>query len=148
MRTLFLIVLQLAGLWVLNELGYILVGWLHLPVPGNMMGMLLLFILLATGIIRLEWIERASSFLIRHLAFFFIPVAVGLMEFGPLFLKNGPAIIGTVVVSTIVGFLVTYGWSLSFEPNSRTQVSFSVHDTCLFQHGLNYYRSPAKRHYI
>lgn len=128
MRTLFLIALQLAGLWVLNELGYILVGWLHLPVPGNMMGMLLLFILLATGIIRLEWIERASSFLIRHLAFFFIPVAVGLMEFGPLFLKNGPAIIGTVVVSTIVGFLVTGYASQTLEKRKKEKHDERIHN--------------------
>lgn len=128
MRVLLLVALQLVGLWALNELGYILAEWLHLPVPGNVMGMLLLFALLVTGIVRLEWIERAASLLIRHLAFFFIPVAVGLMDFGPLFSKNGPAIIGTVVASTVVGLLVTGYTSQTLEKRKKENHNEHIHN--------------------
>ena len=55
-------------------------SFLNLPIPGNIIGMLLLFVLLLTGIIKLEKIETVSSFLLNHLAFFFIPAGVTLMN--------------------------------------------------------------------
>lgn len=114
MKALFF-VCQLTGLWGLNELGYFITEQLHLPFPGNVMGLLLLFVLLVTDIIKLAWIENAASFLIRHLAFFFIPVAVGLMEVGGLLVMNGVAIMTSLVVSAVVGLLVTSGISQLLE---------------------------------
>lgn len=98
---------QLFCLWLLNQLGYWVVSVLHLPVPGNVMGMLILFILLITGIVRLEWIKQASAFLIKHLAFFFIPIAVGLMDYGDLFVEHGLSIVLALFVSAGVGFWAT-----------------------------------------
>lgn len=109
MKTCLLALMQLAGLWAINEAGYLLAHTLHLPIPGNAIGMIILFALLATGIVRLAWIEQAASFLIRHLAFFFIPVAVGLMNFGGLFTASGPAILIAILISTGLGMLCT-GW--------------------------------------
>ena len=76
--------LQLALLVIVSEIGQWLAAFLRLPIPGNVTGMILLFLLLMTGIIKLEWIEISSNFLIRHLSFFFIPFAVGLMNLGGL----------------------------------------------------------------
>ena len=114
MKALFFL-FQLAGLWGLNELGYFITEQFHLPFPGNVMGLLLLFVLLVTGVIKLSWIESAASFLIRHLAFFFIPVAVGLMEIGGLLMTNGVAIMTALIVSAVIGFLVTGGLSQLLE---------------------------------
>ncbi|MBM4764375.1 murein hydrolase regulator LrgA [Bacillus sp. B15-48] len=102
-----IVIIQLLFLWFLNELGYFLVKTFHLPIPGNVIGMVLLFVLLITGIVKLSWIEEASSFLIKHLAFFFIPIAVGLMNFGPLFLESGLSLLIVVIGSIIVGMYVT-----------------------------------------
>lgn len=101
------VVIQLLILWLLNELGYFLVKVFHLPVPGNVIGMILLFVLLITGVIKLSWVEDASSFLIKHLAFFFIPIAVGLMNFGPLFLQSGLSLLTVVIGSIVIGVYVT-----------------------------------------
>lgn len=121
-------VCQLAILWGLNELGYFITEQLHLPFPGNVMGLLLLFVLLVTGVIKLSWIENAASFLIRHLAFFFIPIAVGLMEVGGLLMTNGIAIITALVVSAVVGFLVTGGLSQLLE-RRKERANKHVRDT-------------------
>ena len=107
MRKMIIIVLQLLVLWFLNELGYFLVNTFHLPVPGNVVGMVILFVLLLTGVMKLSWIDDASSFLIKHLAFFFIPIAVGLMNFGSLFLKNGLSFLIVLIGSIVVGMYVT-----------------------------------------
>lgn len=107
MKKMLIIVSQLFLLWFLNILGYFLVETFHLPVPGNVIGMVILFLLLLTGVVKLDWVENASSILIKHLAFFFIPIAVGLMNFGSLFLKSGLSFVIVIVGSIIVGMYVT-----------------------------------------
>jgi holin-like protein len=66
----------------------------------------MLFALLTFGVIRLEWVEAGASLLVRHLAFFFIPIAVGLMAFEDLFVSHGVAIVVTLIVSAVIGICV------------------------------------------
>ena len=63
--------LQILGLWALNIAGNWVIEKTAVPIPGNLIGMVLLYALLAAGIVKLSWFEPAGSFLIRHLAFFF-----------------------------------------------------------------------------
>lgn len=51
-----------------------------LPIPGNIMGMIILFVLLATNTVKVEKVENLANFFLDHLAFFFIPASVGLMS--------------------------------------------------------------------
>ena len=107
MKFMAVLLAQLLALLLINQAGYAVVSVHHLPVPGNLLGMLFLLILLVTGVVPLRWIEASASLLIRHLAFFFIPIAVGLMAFGELFLDNGLAILLTLVVSAAIGIWVS-----------------------------------------
>ena len=103
MRTLITIAIQIAALLIINGVGYTLATALQLPLPGNLLGMLLLLSLLATGLVPVRWVESSASVLIRHLGFFFVPITVGLMSLGDLFLDNGVAILITLVVSAGIG---------------------------------------------
>jgi holin-like protein len=104
-----ILVLELAGLWVLNKLGYLLVAQLRVPLPGNVAGMLLLFGLLCSGIVPPRLFERSSTLLARHLPFFFVPIAVGLMNLGGTFISEGWLLILVLVASASVGLCAT-GW--------------------------------------
>jgi holin-like protein len=106
MKTTLLLAAQLAALLVINQLGYAVAAALQIPLPGNLLGMLVLLALLATGLVPPRWVEASASLLLRHLAFFFVPITVGLMGFGDLFLANGPAIVVTLIVSAVVGLCV------------------------------------------
>ena len=64
------------GIYILGEL---LSSVLHLPIPGNILGMVILFILLCTKVVKVDNISNVTSFLLDHLSFFFIPAGVGLM---------------------------------------------------------------------
>ncbi len=66
-------------------LGIYLVGELiskgfSLPLPGNIIGMIILLVLLCTKVIKIEKIENISAFFLDHLSFFFIPAGVGLIS--------------------------------------------------------------------
>lgn len=94
---------QLGALALLSEVGYSIADRWGAPVPGNLLGMLILLALLLTGVLKLDWIEAGASLLVRHLAFFFVPITVGLMGFTSLFLDHGWALLATVIASTVVG---------------------------------------------
>lgn len=68
--------LIILGIYLLGEL---LESSLNLPIPGNILGMMILFILLCTNIVKVSNISSITDFLLDHLAFFFIPAGVGLM---------------------------------------------------------------------
>lgn len=108
-KAFFALTLELAGLWAINKIGYVAVARLHVPLPGNVAGMVLLFALLCTGIVPARLFERSSALLARHLAFFFVPIAVGLMDLGPAVISEGWLLLFVLVASAAVGLCVT-GW--------------------------------------
>ncbi|MGH3042244.1 MAG: CidA/LrgA family protein [Gaiellaceae bacterium] len=111
MKKTFAFIVQLIILLIICKLGYYLANLLHLPIPGNVIGMILLFGLLQTKVIKVEWIELTSGFLVKHLAFFFIPISISLMTMGWLFIEFGLPLALTLGVSLIFGFIVS-AWTV------------------------------------
>ncbi len=100
---------QTALLWGVYWVSNRFVTAAGLPVPGNVVGVLLLFTLLCLGVIRLEHVQEAADFLLRHLVFFFIPIAVGLMNWGQVFQDHGLVLLAAIVVSSLLPF-----WAVGF----------------------------------
>lgn len=111
MKKTFAFIAQLIFLLIICKLGYYFANLLHLPIPGNVIGMILLFGLLQTKVIKVEWIELTSGFLVKHLAFFFIPISISLMTMGWLFIEFGLPLALTLGVSLIFGFIVS-AWTV------------------------------------
>lgn len=86
-----------------------IVELIHLPIPGSVLGMILLFVSLSMGIVKLKYIEKAAEYLIKHLALFFVPYAVGLMTYGDLIKTSGWKLLVMIVGSTVIGLVVTSG---------------------------------------
>ena len=61
-------------------LGEVIHTVFHLPLPGSLIGMVLLFIALQMHVIRLDQVKDTADFLLLHLPFFFIPAGVSLMS--------------------------------------------------------------------
>lgn len=97
----------LSLLFGLSTLGNWMVETFSWKVPGSVIGMVLLLVLLVTKVIRVEWIEDSAGFLTKHLAFFFIPIAVGLMAYGTMLKAAGIPLLVTLLVSMGVGMIVT-----------------------------------------
>lgn len=79
----------------------------RIPIPGNVLGMIILLILLVTGIIKLEMIEKISKFLLDHLAFFFVPAAANILNNLELIQSQWLPIMGVILISTVVVMTVT-----------------------------------------
>ena len=69
-------------------------------VSGNIIGMLLLFVLLCAGVVKGETVRPAAKFLLGTMALFFVPFGVGLIDSYEVIMDNAVAIIVATVVST------------------------------------------------
>lgn len=98
---------------VINFVGIIIQNLFHLPLPGTILGMLILFILLWTKILKVESIEKVCDFLILNMIIFFLPPAVELLEYMTL-LKTGFLKILILLVATTVITMIVTGKTVDF----------------------------------
>jgi len=98
--------------------GEIVVRGLALPMPGPVLGMILLLLLLlardrfgllAIGPLRDQGVEQVSKGLLAHLSLLFVPAGVGLVQKLDLVAEHGVAIIAILAVSVVITLLVTVG---------------------------------------
>ncbi len=96
---------QLAVLWAIYWASNWFVTTTGLPIPASVLGVVLLFLLLLSGIVKLSHVQDAADFLLKHLVFFFVCIAVGLMEWGQVFYDYGLTLLLAIVVSSVVPLL-------------------------------------------
>ena len=70
---------QLLIILAISFVGEALKYFLPLPIPASIYGMVLLFILLLTGVVKLDDVQDVGKFLIEIMPVMFIPAGVGLM---------------------------------------------------------------------
>lgn len=83
-------------------LGDLLSFFLHIPVPGNVIGMLLLTIALAGKIVRVEDVKPSSDMLVNNLSLLFVPPGVGLILYFDLLKQELLAIVLSLLLSTLL----------------------------------------------
>ncbi|WP_342504663.1 CidA/LrgA family holin-like protein [Sporosarcina sp. FSL K6-2383] len=87
--------------------GFVLIGnWLqsifHIPLPGSIIGLLLLWLALSLKIVRLQWIETGSYFLLSFIPLFLLPATIGAMDYGHIFVGKGFLLIPITMISTFL----------------------------------------------
>lgn len=75
---------------------------LGLPVPGSVVGMVLLTAALRLGPVPPALVRDAAGLLLRHMGFLFVPAGAGVMRYTGLLRAEWPAILGAGVVSTLL----------------------------------------------
>ncbi len=115
-------------LWGLFELGEWLSSLTNIGIPGSIYGLLILFIGLTSGTIKVKWIYAGASLLIRYMAILFVPVSVGIVQYGDLLKTQGivltvPNIVSTCVTMVIMAFFADYIFSLKSFSRLRKKVA-------------------------
>lgn len=98
LQTLFQIVL-LAGIWLLADTA---VRTLHLPLPANLTGMLLLLACIFLGVVKAQWFSAGARWLLAEMLLFFVPAVVAVVNYQDLLLEDGWRIMVVLVISTIL----------------------------------------------
>lgn len=101
---------QLAIIIGCLAVGEFIVWLTGITIPSSILGMLLLTFLLKVKVIKLEWVETISNFLVKNMGFFFVPPGVALMlYFDIIKAEIGPIVLATAL-STILVLVIT-GWT-------------------------------------
>ena len=98
----------LAWLLLCQSAGEALTRLGHLPLPGPVLGLLLLIALLQWPPVRTA-IGAASDALLAHLSLLFVPVGVGVMTHLGLLSTYGLRLLVAITLSTWIGLAVTAG---------------------------------------
>ena len=88
-------------------LGEVVRHLLNIPIAGNILAMILIFIALKVKLIKLETVKPASDKLIKYMVLFFVPYGVGMMVYLDVIKTNWVSIVVATVSSTIITLYVT-----------------------------------------
>ena len=94
-------------IFIINYIGTIISKTLALPIPGTIIGLLLLFALLYYKIIKLNMIENVANFLLANMTIFFMPPTVKIMDSYQLLQGNFIKFVVLIIVSTVITMGVT-----------------------------------------
>ena len=96
--------------------GEVIVRGLGLPMPGPVVGLVILLLLLlardrfaglARGPLQGDGVEGASHGLLAHLSLLFIPAGVGVVQKLDLIAAHGIAVVAVLALSAVLTLLVT-----------------------------------------
>lgn len=113
----------LAWLLVFQSIGEVLSRFFHLPIPGPVIGMVLLFAALFQPRVR-EPVAQSAQFLLSHLSLLFVPVGVGVMAYFGALAEYGVRLAVVILLSTWIGLAVTAG--VLYALRSRAMASAST----------------------
>ena len=110
-----LVLLQLAGDWIARVV--------HLPIPGSVIGMVLLATGIHLGVIPRRLVRASAELLVRHLALLYVPAGVALILYVALVRREwlpivGGALVSLVSVLAIVGIVADHAERGTREPES------------------------------
>ncbi|MFI7855948.1 MULTISPECIES: CidA/LrgA family protein [Pseudomonas] len=100
-----------------------LAAWLGWPIPGGVMGLGLLLLLFACGVLKPATLQLGAGWLMAEMLLFFIPALMSLLDYGSLVRSEGWRILLVIAVSTLMVMVVTAltvelvcRWRLRHEP--------------------------------
>ena len=105
---------------IIKQIGIIFtVCWLSILVekalpfsfPASVIGMILLFLCLLTGVLKIGHIQEKADFLLENMAFFFVPAGVSIINYFDVLKDTWLKLIIICVISTVITFAVT-AWSV------------------------------------
>ncbi|ANI30314.1 LrgA [Yersinia entomophaga] len=92
------------GLFVIADQ---LVRVFHLPLPANIVGMLLLLTLIVLRIMPMGWVKAGSRWLLAEMLLFFVPAVVAVVNYSQLLMVEGWKIFAVIAVSTMLTLAAT-----------------------------------------
>ena len=105
---------QLTIIFTISLIGEIISEGLRLPIPGSMIGLLILFLLLQFKLLRIRHVNMVGNFLLANMTILFLPPAVGIMDkfhviapylFPIMLILLGALVINVALIAIVVSFI-------------------------------------------
>ncbi|MCE1238410.1 MAG: CidA/LrgA family protein [Azonexaceae bacterium] len=90
-------------------IGELIAHWLALPVPGPVIGLVLLFLWLVLSEGPSDDLKQTCQTLLQHLSLLFVPAGTGIVLYLTLIGDEWPALAASLLISTLAALVVTAG---------------------------------------
>lgn len=101
---------QALTLAVILLISKIIESFIPIPMPASVIGLVLLFIALCTGIVKLGQIESVGTALTNNISFLFVPAGISVINSLPILSQSPVLIILLIIISTIL-LLISTGFA-------------------------------------
>lgn len=85
----------------------IIESFMPIPMPASVIGLVLLFILLCTGVVKLRHVETVGTTLTNNIGLLFVPAGISVVNSLGVISRAPILIIGLIIVSTILLLICT-----------------------------------------
>lgn len=92
---------------IINYACQILVTLIGIPIPGTIVALAVLFLLLTSGLLKADSVERAANVLLANMVILFLPPSLKLLEVYSLLGEQFLKIVLLLVLTTILTLIVT-----------------------------------------
>lgn len=92
----------------LNAAGGWLVRVTHLPVPGSVVGLIVLAAMIETRVLPIEAVRAAAELLVRHLALLYVPAGVALLAYWGA-VRHDIMAVAVAAIASLVAVLIVVG---------------------------------------
>lgn len=93
---------QLLIILSISFAGEILSHYIPLGIPASIYGMVIMFTLLCTGVLKLESVREVGKFLVGIMGIMFVPATVGIIDCWDVFSRNLWLYLIVIMVTTII----------------------------------------------
>ena len=85
----------------------IIESFIPIPMPASVIGLVLLFIALCTGIVKLGQVETVGTALTNNIGFLFVPAGISVINSLPILKQSPILIILLIIISTLLLLICT-----------------------------------------
>lgn len=97
----------------------------HLPLPGNIIGLILLYLALKSRLLQIEHVERGGKLLLLVMPLFFVPALSGIMDYTDFMRQSGLQVLVILVISSL---LTLTGSAYIVDRLARRKEEATVHE--------------------
>ena len=87
---------------VLLYVGLYLVNRWQVPLPANLVGMVMLLLLIVCRVIPVSWVRAGARWLLAEMLLFFVPAVVAVVNYAQLLMVDGWRIFLVIALSTLM----------------------------------------------
>lgn len=96
------IIIQILFINLFLLIGVAVKSVVNVPIPASMIGLIILFLALMLNIVKLEWVEQGGKWLLAELLLFFVPSAVGIVNYKEILGWQGIETVVLIIFSTMI----------------------------------------------
>ena len=96
------LLLQFIFIYGFFFLGQLLRELFSIPLPGSIIGFIMMFAALSLKLFPLRFVESTATLLLSFLPLYFIPATVGVIEYIDVFAGKGFFLIAVIIISTLL----------------------------------------------